>query len=38
MPTRSGENRLISSTSSWLFPASEVMFQFPITNLWQDCR
>ena len=36
MPTTSRENRLASSTSSCSFPLSEVMSQFPITNLWKD--
>jgi len=38
MPTTSGEYRLASSTSSFSFPLSEVMFQFPITSLWRDCH
>ena len=37
MPTTSTPYRLSSSTSLCLFPLSEVMFQFPITILFQDC-
>ena len=38
MPATSGEYRLASSTSLRSFSVSDVMFQFPITRLWRDCR
>jgi len=38
MQTTSREYPLACSTRSCSFLVSKVMFQFPITSLWQDCR
>jgi len=38
MPKAYREYRLISSTTPRYFPVSAVMFRFPITSLWRDCR